>query len=106
MVKKLLNKICIYHRNHHHHLSHLNQRELSGGGGVTKKIVKYKGRVTFLNTLRTGSARTFYITVAGNSSGPPPLLKMNAPILQLAILHVLGTFEIFSGKMNYHHARF
>ena len=47
-----------------------------GGGGVSqKKLVKCKGRVTFMNTLRTGRARIFYITVDGDFSGPPPLLK-------------------------------
>ena len=52
-----------------------------GGGGVTKKLVKCKGSITFLNTLRMGRARIFYITVDGDSSGPPPLLKMNAPLV-------------------------
>ena len=54
---------------------------MGGGGGVTKKLVKCKGSITFLNTLRMGRARIFYITVDGDSSGPPPLLKMNAPLV-------------------------
>ena len=44
-------------------------------GGVTKKLVKCKGRVTFLNTLRRGRARIFYSAVDGDFSGPPPPKK-------------------------------
>ena len=54
-----------------------------GGGAVTKMLVKWKRRVTFLSTLRRGRARIFYIAVDGGSSGPHLLLKNECSLISL-----------------------
>jgi len=49
-------------------------------GWVTINFTASRGRVTYFNKKYLGRAARFYIHAHGDSSGPPPFKKMNAPL--------------------------
>ena len=57
------------------------------------KFYCFPGRVTFFNKKYKGRAGRFYIHAHRDSSGPPPLLKMNAPLTEINLETVITPLQ-------------